>query len=74
MPKQLDTNGGITRQDGNNDDFSSNTGSAADNTRKDINNEDFRSISPTVKSKGGQRPLSPYPNVRNCTLFISLSK
>ncbi|KAI3450144.1 hypothetical protein Pfo_006809 [Paulownia fortunei] len=61
-PKQCDTNGGIRRQDGNNDDLSSNTGSSANNTHKEINNEDFSSISPSVQSKGSQRPLSPYPN------------
>ncbi|KAL0435212.1 UNVERIFIED_CONTAM: Rhodanese-like domain-containing protein 4A, chloroplastic [Sesamum radiatum] len=63
MPKHLDTNGGIKRQDGNNDDLSSNTGSRSNNTPKEIKNDDFSSISPTVQSKGGQRPLSPYPNV-----------
>ncbi|KAK4381849.1 hypothetical protein Sango_2928100 [Sesamum angolense] len=62
MPKQLDTNGGIKRQDGNNDDLSSNAGSSSNNTHKEIKNDDFSSISPTVQSKGGQRPLSPYPN------------
>ncbi|KAL0389217.1 UNVERIFIED_CONTAM: Rhodanese-like domain-containing protein 4A, chloroplastic [Sesamum calycinum] len=62
MPKQLDTNGGIKRQDGNNDDLSSNAGSSSNNTHKEIKNDDFGSISPTVQSKGGQRPLSPYPN------------
>ncbi|KAL0370940.1 UNVERIFIED_CONTAM: Rhodanese-like domain-containing protein 4A, chloroplastic [Sesamum angustifolium] len=62
MPKQLDTNGGIKRQDGNNDDLSSNAGSSSNNTHNEIKNDDFGSISPTVQSKGGQRPLSPYPN------------
>ncbi|KAK4419740.1 Rhodanese-like domain-containing protein 4A, chloroplastic [Sesamum alatum] len=62
MPKQLDTNGGIKQQDGNNDELSSNTGPSPNNTPKEIKNEDFSSISPTVQSKGGQRPQSPYPN------------
>ncbi|KAK6163937.1 hypothetical protein DH2020_000801 [Rehmannia glutinosa] len=68
MSKQLDTNGGITRQDGNNDELSLNTGSTADNTGKEINNEDFSPSSSTVQSKVGQRPLSPYSNVRNSSL------
>ncbi|PIN17481.1 hypothetical protein CDL12_09859 [Handroanthus impetiginosus] len=62
MQKQLDTNGGIRHQNGNNDDLSSNTGSGATIKAKEIENEDSRSINPTIQSKGGQRPLSPYPN------------
>ncbi|KAL3621874.1 hypothetical protein CASFOL_034070 [Castilleja foliolosa] len=62
-PKQLNTNGGIAQQNENNNDaLSINTGSySPDNNTK--NNKDLISTNPpTVQSKVGQRPLSPYPN------------
>lgn len=64
MPKKLDTNGGITRVDENKDP-SLNTGSPAAEASKEIKNDDFSSLSPTIESEVGQKPLSPYPNVRH---------
>ncbi|KAH6828343.1 Rhodanese/Cell cycle control phosphatase superfamily protein [Perilla frutescens var. hirtella] len=58
VPKQLDTNGGISRDE--NKDLSLNTGSPAADTGKIIKND---SVSPITKSKGVQKPQSPYPNV-----------
>ncbi|GER55004.1 thiosulfate sulfurtransferase GlpE [Striga asiatica] len=59
--KKLDTNGGITQQDGNNDAFSVNKVPNAENTVNEIESEDI-SLSSPVQSNLGQRPLSPYPN------------
>ncbi|KAL7152096.1 hypothetical protein ABFS83_04G074900 [Erythranthe nasuta] len=66
-PKQLDSNGGITQKVANNDGLPSKTDRPTTNntTKEIINNEDFSSISPTIQSKGGQRPQSPYPNYPN---------
>lgn len=61
VPKQLDTNGGISREDENKDP-SFNTSSSTADPSKEIKNDDFSSVSPTITSKGGQRPQSPYPN------------
>ncbi|KAG8388834.1 hypothetical protein BUALT_Bualt02G0166200 [Buddleja alternifolia] len=62
MSKQVDTNGGILVEDRNNNESPSNTSSTANSGSEVIKNEDLSSISPTVQSKAGQRPLSPYPN------------
>ncbi|KAL3850484.1 hypothetical protein ACJIZ3_012366 [Penstemon smallii] len=64
VSKQVDTNGGIQRQDINiNDEYSSsNTSSIAKKSSKEVQNGDFSSISPTIRSNGDARPLSPYPN------------
>lgn len=63
MPKELDSNGGLWQQGGDNDSLSSSTGSGANNTSKEIKTEEFSSTTPTIQSKGSKRPLSPYPNV-----------
>lgn len=59
---QLETNGGILREDKNNGDSDSVAPSGVKNSIKVIDNQDFGSSSPGIESKGRSRPSSPYPN------------